>query len=134
MPGQRLPMRKIRDVLRLTAAGMSSRKIAASLVVGATTVVDCLQRARAAGVSWPLLDDLPGQILTARLAWSSIINSIGGATGLMKNLGLSIIPIVVRRAVQPENRQRQQGVSRFSRHGRGRAVVRSVLALIEFVS
>ena len=44
MPGQRLPMRKIRDVLRLTAAGMSSRKIAASLVVGATTVVDCLQR------------------------------------------------------------------------------------------
>ena len=42
MPGQRLPMRKIRDVLRLTAAGMSSRKIAASLVVGATTVVDCL--------------------------------------------------------------------------------------------
>ena len=41
-----------------------------------------------------------------------------------------------RRAVQPENRQRQQGVSRFSRHGRDRAVVRSVLALIErlFVS
>jgi hypothetical protein len=31
MPGARLPMRKIRDMLRLTAAGMSSRKIAASL-------------------------------------------------------------------------------------------------------
>jgi hypothetical protein len=30
MPGARLPMRNIRDVLRLTAAGMSSRKIAAS--------------------------------------------------------------------------------------------------------
>ena len=28
MPGARLPMRKIRDMLRLTAAGMSSRKIA----------------------------------------------------------------------------------------------------------
>ena len=67
MPGQRLPMRKIRDVLRLTAAGMSSRKIAASLVVGATTVVDCLQRARAAGVSWPLLDDLSDEALEARL-------------------------------------------------------------------
>ena len=60
-------MRKIRDVLRLTAAGMSSRKIAASLVVGATTVVDCLQRARAAGVSWPLLDDLSDEALEARL-------------------------------------------------------------------
>jgi transposase len=60
-------MRKIRDVLRLTAAGMSSRKIAASLVVGATTVVDCLQRARAAGVNWPLLDDLSDEALEARL-------------------------------------------------------------------
>jgi transposase len=46
---------------------MSSRKIAASLVVGATTVVDCLQRARAAGVSWPLLDDLSDEALEARL-------------------------------------------------------------------
>ena len=55
MPGARLPMRKIRDVLRLSAAGLSSRKIAASLVVGATPLVDCLRRARAAGVFWPLL-------------------------------------------------------------------------------
>ena len=31
MPGPRLPMRKIRDVLRLSAGGMSKRKIAASL-------------------------------------------------------------------------------------------------------
>ena len=41
-------MRKIRDVLRLTAAGMSSRKIALSLSIGATTVIDFLQRARSA--------------------------------------------------------------------------------------
>ena len=33
MPKLRLPMRKIRDVLRLSAAGMSKRKIAASLGV-----------------------------------------------------------------------------------------------------
>src|ERR1700675_282607 len=39
MPGARLPMRKIRDMLRLTAAGMSSRKIAASLSIGGTTGV-----------------------------------------------------------------------------------------------
>ena len=36
MPGPRLPMRKIHDVLRLSAAGMSKRKIAASLGVSAT--------------------------------------------------------------------------------------------------
>ena len=31
MPGPRLPMRKIRDVLKRSAAGMSKRKIAAGL-------------------------------------------------------------------------------------------------------
>jgi len=36
MPGPRLPMRRIRDVLRLSATGMSKRQIAASLGVSAT--------------------------------------------------------------------------------------------------
>src|SRR5436305_1185753 len=36
MPQQRLPMRKIVDVLRLTASGLSSRKVAASLSIGAS--------------------------------------------------------------------------------------------------
>ena len=67
MPGARLPMRKIRDMLRLTAAGMSSRKIAASLSIGGTTVVDCLQRARAVGVGWPLPEELSDVALEARL-------------------------------------------------------------------
>ena len=67
MPGARLPMRKIRDMLRLTAAGMSSRKIAASLSIGGTTVVDCLQRARAAGVDWPLPEGLSDAALEAQL-------------------------------------------------------------------
>ena len=42
-------MRKMRDVLRLSAAGMSSRKIVASVSIGGTTVVDCLRRARETG-------------------------------------------------------------------------------------
>jgi hypothetical protein len=67
MPGARLPMRKIRDMLQLTAAGMSSRKIAASLSIGGTTVVDCLRRARAVGVAWPLPEDLSDAALEARL-------------------------------------------------------------------
>jgi transposase len=67
MPGARLPMRNVRDVLRLAAAGMSSRKIAASLSIGATTVIDCLHRARRAGLAWPLPDEIDDSILELRL-------------------------------------------------------------------
>ena len=67
MPGQRLPMRKIRDVLRLSAGGMSKRKIAISLSVGATAAGDCIRRARRAGLAWPLPDDLGDEALEVRL-------------------------------------------------------------------
>jgi transposase len=67
MPGARLPMRKIRDVLRLTAAGISSRNIALSLSIGATTVIDFLQRARLADMSWPPPEDMTDEALEARL-------------------------------------------------------------------
>ncbi len=63
MPGQRLPMRKIRDVLRLHAGGMSKRKIAASLLIGATAAGDCVRRARRAGLSWPLPENLSDEAL-----------------------------------------------------------------------
>jgi transposase len=53
MSQERLPMRKIRDVLRLRASGLSKRKIAASLGLSATAAGDCIRRARAAGVEWP---------------------------------------------------------------------------------
>src|SRR6202049_4301463 len=67
MAGQRLPMRKIRDVLRLSAGGMSKRKIAISLGVGATSAGDCIRRARRAGLAWPLPEDLDDEALEARL-------------------------------------------------------------------
>ncbi len=49
----RLPMRRIRDVLRLCSAGMSKRQIAASLSVSATAAGECIRRAAspASGVS-----------------------------------------------------------------------------------
>jgi transposase len=53
MPGARLPMRKVRDVLRLSAAGMSKRMIAASLGVSATAARDCIGRARRPARMWP---------------------------------------------------------------------------------
>ena len=67
MPGARLPMRKIRDVLRLSAAGLSKRKIAASLGISATAAGDCLRRAGRAGVVWPLPEGITDEILEARL-------------------------------------------------------------------
>ena len=63
MPGQRLPMRKVRDVLRLRAGGMSKRQIAASLSIGATAAGDCIRRAHRAGLSWPLPEDLSDEVL-----------------------------------------------------------------------
>ena len=73
MPGQRLPMRKIRDVLRLSAAGMSKRQIAASLGVGPTAAGTFINRARAAGVVWPLPDDMTDSGLEARLFPASTV-------------------------------------------------------------
>ena len=61
MPTERLSMRKIRDVLRLKfESGLSERLIARSLSISNGAVHGYLQRARAAGLSWPFpagLDD-----------------------------------------------------------------------------
>ncbi|MEI4261555.1 IS21 family transposase [Roseovarius sp. D0-M9] len=47
-------MRKIRDVLRLSAEGLSTRQIAASLAIKRTTLRGYLERADELGLSWPL--------------------------------------------------------------------------------
>jgi transposase len=64
---QRLPMRKIREALRLKAAGLTQREIAASLGVGRTTVGEYLDRAARAGLSWPLPDEMDDPALERRL-------------------------------------------------------------------
>ena len=63
MPRERLPMRKISDVLRLHAGGLSKRRIAVSLNIGRTTVGDYINRARRAGLGWPLAEDLSDEDL-----------------------------------------------------------------------
>lgn len=60
-------MRKIREVLRLTAAGLSARQVAASVKLARSTVADYLRRAHAAGVDWPLPDDVDEDTLMDRL-------------------------------------------------------------------
>ena len=52
-------MRKIKDILRLRyEAGLSYRGIAQALNIGYGTVVDYLERAKQAELSWPLPADL----------------------------------------------------------------------------
>src|ERR1035438_5240001 len=53
LPQERLPMRKIKEVLRLQSLGLSQRQIAASCAVGQATVSDYLKTAEAAGLRWP---------------------------------------------------------------------------------
>jgi transposase len=61
-------MRRLREILRLKhACGLSHRAIARSCGVGSATVADYVSRAREAGLTWPLPDDLDDAQLEARL-------------------------------------------------------------------
>ena len=64
---KRVTMRKIKDVMRLAAQGLSPRRIGESLGIGRTTVQECLGRARAAGLNWPLPEELTDCDLEQRL-------------------------------------------------------------------
>ena len=68
MPAERLSMRQIREVLRLRYASMlPQRAIAKSLGLSQGAVSGYLSRARAAGVVWPLPDDVDDVQLEAML-------------------------------------------------------------------
>lgn len=61
-------MRKIREILRLHhEQALRPRRIAASVGSALSTVQDCLKRAAAAGVVWPLPPELDEAALQARL-------------------------------------------------------------------
>jgi transposase len=60
-------VRKINEVLRLRAQGMSVADIATSVGAGRTTVYEYLARAESAGVGWPLPDGLDEETLEAKL-------------------------------------------------------------------
>jgi transposase len=61
-------MRKVREILRLKlGAGMPHKAIARSLGIAASTVRMTVERAVAAGLTWPLPDDLSDAVLEERL-------------------------------------------------------------------
>lgn len=67
MPNRRLNMRKIRDVLRLNAAGMGTRQVASCLGISRDSAKDYLARASAAKLNWPLPDDMDDKALEDKL-------------------------------------------------------------------
>ncbi|MEA2919218.1 MAG: hypothetical protein QOJ15_11299 [Bradyrhizobium sp.] len=67
MPAERVPMRSVREILRLKAEGLSDRAIARSTRLARSTVSDYAGRAVAAGLSWPLPEGLTDTALEALL-------------------------------------------------------------------
>lgn len=68
MPAKRVSMRKTKEILRLRwGLGRSLRETGRSCGVGHATVHDVVTRAKMAGLSWPLPEDLDEAALEARL-------------------------------------------------------------------
>ena len=68
MPAERLPMRKVREVLRQRyACGASERVIAQSLGIGRTAVGEYIRRATVIGITWPVPDELDDAALERKL-------------------------------------------------------------------
>jgi hypothetical protein len=68
MPAERVPMRCVREILRLTdGCGATDRMIARSTGLARSTVGDYLDRAAAAGLGWPLPPTLSDAALEALL-------------------------------------------------------------------
>ena len=68
LPESRLPMRKTREILRLHfESHLVPRQIASICKVSRSTVQRCLERLKAAGLSWPLPADLDDVALERRL-------------------------------------------------------------------
>jgi len=68
MAMKRLTMRKLKEILRLHhGSGLSRRSVAAALNIAYGTVVNYLNRAQAANLSWPLPGDLDDESLSRLL-------------------------------------------------------------------
>jgi transposase len=68
MPAERTPMRQVREILQLKFVGdVSIREIARRAGVAASTVRTTIKRFRAAGLIWPLSEEMTDTALEARL-------------------------------------------------------------------
>jgi transposase len=68
MPAERTPMRQVREILQLKFVGdVSIREIARRVGVAASTVRTTIKRFQAAGLTWPLPEEMTDAALEARL-------------------------------------------------------------------
>jgi len=67
MPAERVAMRHVREILRLKFAGVAIREIARRAGVAPSTVRATLARLQAAGLTWPLPEDMTDVRLEAEL-------------------------------------------------------------------
>ncbi|MBS0641359.1 MAG: sigma-70 region 4 domain-containing protein, partial [Proteobacteria bacterium] len=68
MPAERLPMRQVREVLRLKyACGHSERQIAGAVGISRYTVAEYLRRATVIGLTWPVPPELDDAALERKL-------------------------------------------------------------------
>ena len=72
-------MRHVRDVTRLKLAGMATREIARRVGTAPSTVRLTIRRFEAAGLTWPLPDDITDAVLEARL-----FASAGAGSGIRR--------------------------------------------------
>ena len=67
MPAERMPMRRVREVLRLRTAGVGLNEIARRVGVSPSTVRLTLKRLASAGFSWPLPAEMTDTALETAL-------------------------------------------------------------------
>ena len=67
MPAERVTMRVVREVLRLTFAGISKREVARRTGLASSTVRATLARFRSLGLTWPLPETVTDSELEAKL-------------------------------------------------------------------
>src|SRR5258708_5728013 len=68
MPAERVAMRHVREILRLRfASGIAGREVARRLGLAASTVRETLRRFAAAGLTWPLAEEVSEAALEERL-------------------------------------------------------------------
>ena len=68
MPAERLPMRQVREVLRLKyLCGQSGHRIAVVVGISRYTVAEYLRRAAVVGITWPVPSELDDTALERKL-------------------------------------------------------------------
>ena len=76
MPAKRLSMRKIKEVLRLHANGVSQRQISISCGVSRPTIAEYVRRAAEVGLHWPLADTVDDAQLESRLYPPRVVSDV----------------------------------------------------------